>query len=257
VINTHGSRPEEVTSIGKGVGLVTWVVDPENHNCLLPPGYISELLLEGPLVGSGYLNDPDKTAAAFVEDPTWLLRGVPGRSARHGRLYKTGDLVRYSTDRSLIYVGRKDTQVKICGQRVELGEVEYQVQEVLPEARHVVTEVIMPQGRNSSPTLAAFLAINDNSIENNKPEPNDTVSILPITAHIKERLTNRLPNYMILIVLFSMKELPMTRTGKTDRRQLHEIGASFSVQQLAEIRTAGQVTKRQPTCNTEKRIQRI
>jgi aryl carrier-like protein len=99
--------------------------------------------------------------------------------------------------------------------------------------------------------------INDNSIENDKPEPNDTVSILPITAHIEERLTNRLPNYMILTVLFSMKELPMTRTGKTDRRQLREIGASFSVQQLAEMRTAGQVTKRQPTCDTEKRMQRI
>ena len=51
------------------MGLVTWVVDPENHDYLLPLGCIGELLLEGPLVGRGYLNDPDKTAAAFHRGP--------------------------------------------------------------------------------------------------------------------------------------------------------------------------------------------
>ena len=161
-INCSASSPEEATRIGKGAGLVTWVVDPENHDDLLPLGCIGELLLEGPLVGRGYLNDPEKTAAAFIEDPAWLLQGAPGQPGRHGRLYKTGDLVRYNEDGSLTFIGRKDAQVKIRGQRVELGEVEHRVQECMPEARQVVAEVIVPQGENSSPALAAFLQMNDN-----------------------------------------------------------------------------------------------
>ena len=105
-------------AIGKGFGLNTWIVQAETGE-LVPVGHPGELWLEGPLVGRGYLKDPLKTAAAFVEDPLWLLRG-PGR---RGRLYRTGDMVRYNEDGSLVYLGRKDAQVKIRGTRVELGWV--------------------------------------------------------------------------------------------------------------------------------------
>jgi non-ribosomal peptide synthetase component F len=109
--------------IGKGVGQCTWIVDPKNPNLLVPVGVEGELWLEGPLVGLGYLDD-ERTANAFVNDPPWLLNGAPGHCGRQGRLYKTGDLVRYNSDGSLIFVGRKDSQAKIRGQRLELGEVE-------------------------------------------------------------------------------------------------------------------------------------
>ncbi|KAM4054534.1 AMP-binding enzyme [Hirsutella rhossiliensis] len=111
--------------MGKGIGLVTWVVEAENHDALSPLGCVGELLLEGPLVGQGYLDDPERTAAAFIRDPVWLLQGPPGQPGRHGRLYKTGDLVRYNEDGTLTFFGRKDAQVKIRGQRVELGEIEH------------------------------------------------------------------------------------------------------------------------------------
>ena len=254
-INCNASSPEEATRIGKGAGQVTWVVDPENHDHLLPLGCIGELLLEGPLVGRGYLNDPEKTAAAFIQDPAWLLQGAPGRPGRHGRLYKTGDLVRYNEDGSLTFMGRKDAQVKIRGQRVELGEVEHRVQECMPEARQVVAEVIVPQGENSSPALAAFLQMNDTR-ESDEAE-GTTVNILPITADIEEKLAEHLPIYMVPTVFFSMRELPMTATGKTDRKRLREIGGSFSVQKLAEMRTEGRGIKRQPTTEVERQIQRI
>ena len=256
MVNCTVSSPEEATRIGKGVGQVTWVVDPENHNHLLPLGCIGELLLEGPLVGLGYLNDLGKTRAAFVEDPAWLLRGAPGRPGRHGRLYKTGDLVRYNEDGSLTFMGRKDTQVKIRGQRVELGEVEQWVQECMPAARQVVAEVIVPQGENSSPALAAFIQMEDNVTETGEQE-SATAKILTIDADIEEKLADALPSYMVPTVFFSVWELPMTPTGKTDRKRLREIGGSFSVQQLAEMRTAGRGTKRQPTVQAEQQIQRI
>ena len=105
-------------AIGKGFGLNTWIVQAETGE-LVPVGHPGELWLEGPLVGRGYLKDPVKTAAAFIEDPMWLLRGT----GRRGRLYRTGDMVRYNEDGSLVYLGRKDAQVKIRGTRVELGWV--------------------------------------------------------------------------------------------------------------------------------------
>ncbi|KAL4910482.1 hypothetical protein BDW74DRAFT_171947 [Aspergillus multicolor] len=107
-------------NIGRGLSVNTWVVSPRNGQVLAPMYGIGELWLEGPLVGQGYLNDSARTAEAFIDDALWLLE-----MGRHGRLYRTGDLVRYDPDGSLVFVGCKDNQVKIRGQRVELGEVEH------------------------------------------------------------------------------------------------------------------------------------
>jgi non-ribosomal peptide synthetase component F len=75
-------------------------------------------LIEGPIVARGYLNNPEKTAEVFIENPTWANE-IPGQPPR--RLYKTGDLAYFNPDGSINFVGRKDTQVKVRGQRLELG----------------------------------------------------------------------------------------------------------------------------------------
>jgi non-ribosomal peptide synthetase component F len=85
------------------------MVDPMNHNKLVPLGAIGKLLVEGPILAPGYLNDLEKTAAAFIEDLPWLLRGGGGYPGRRGRLYKTGDLVRYDPNGNLVYIGCKDS----------------------------------------------------------------------------------------------------------------------------------------------------
>ncbi|KAI5457580.1 hypothetical protein BGZ63DRAFT_427622 [Mariannaea sp. PMI_226] len=252
-VNSKASSPEEATRLGDGAGVVTWVVDPENHDNLLPLGSIGELLLEGPLVGRGYLNNPEKTAAAFIQDPAWLVRGGPGQPGRHGRVYKTGDLVRYDEDGALTFFGRKDTQVKIRGQRVELGEIEQRVQECFPDAIQVVAEIIVLQGENAKPTLAVFLQKKDSMKKNGA----ETTEMLSIEAGVEDQLAERLPSYMIPTVFFSMNDLPISPTGKADRKQLREIGGSFSVQQLAEIDTTRTVTKQQPTTELERQIQNL
>ncbi len=198
--NHHPSSIEEATCIGKGAGLVTWVVDQDNVNRLLPPGCIGELLLEGPLVGPGYLNDPEKTAAKFINDPLWLLQGSLAQPGRHGRLYMTGDLVRYNEDGSLTFMGRKDAQVKIRGQRVELAEVEHRIQECIPEATQVVAELILPEGEKSSPVLAGFLQMDDCVTE--------TAKIFTIGTDAEDRLAEYLPSYMIPTVFFSIVYQP-------------------------------------------------
>jgi non-ribosomal peptide synthetase component F len=85
------------------------VVDPDNHKSLVPVGVVSELIIKGHILARGYLKDPARTQASFVDDPPWLLRGSYKQPSRHGRLYKTGDLVRYNMDGTLVYLSRKDT----------------------------------------------------------------------------------------------------------------------------------------------------
>ncbi|KAK2819997.1 NRPS, partial [Arthroderma sp. PD_2] len=87
----HLTKHSEGGGIGRGAGMCTWVVDLENPEALAAVGCIGELWLEGPLVGGGYLNDSEKTAKAFIQDPAWLHCGSPDgkRPGRHGRLYRT------------------------------------------------------------------------------------------------------------------------------------------------------------------------
>jgi amino acid adenylation domain-containing protein len=99
----------EATNIGKAVGSVSWITDPDNHDRLMPIGCKGELLIEGPILSRGYLNDPVKTAAAFIGAPEWARSA--GSSGR--RFYCTGDLVQYTSEGEMMYMGRKDNQVKV------------------------------------------------------------------------------------------------------------------------------------------------
>ncbi|KAF1937772.1 acetyl-CoA synthetase-like protein [Clathrospora elynae] len=273
VINTYGPTECSVTCtgyiglqgfksgmIGKSIASVSWVVDPNNHNKLAPLGSIGELLVEGPILARGYLDDAEKTAAAFIEDPAWLLQGGGGHPGRHGRLYKTGDLVSYDPDGNLIYVGRKDSQVKIRGQRVELGEIEHHMRECVPESQQTAVEVIFLGGEKSSATLAAFLQLEDKKIDAlraGKPADNGLPVQMLFLAEVDKQMVDRVPNYMLPSVYFALPQLPMTTSGKTDRKRLREIGASFSAQQLAAMRTSSEGPKRAPSTQAERTMQQL
>ncbi|OAQ96765.1 hypothetical protein LLEC1_00639 [Akanthomyces lecanii] len=185
-------------NIGRPLGVCGWIALPERDHLLAPIGQVGELLIEGPLVGQGYWGEAEKTSAAFIQAPPWLLRGAPGVLGRHGRLYKTGDLMRYNADGTLQFVGRKDAQVKIRGQRVELGEVEHHVQ------KHLGTTAA------ENPPFAAEM----------------------ITPRLNDELAKVLPGYMIPSSYIPIDELPMTGTGKINRRSLREIGSALSREQL-------------------------
>ena len=117
-------RRHKPETIGHPVSCIGWVVDPNNHNRLTPVGCVGELLIQGPSVARGYLGNPEKTAESFVQNPKWLRAFGHGGAAT---LYKTGDLVRQDVvDGTLTYLGRKDNQTKVNGQRLELGKSEPQ-----------------------------------------------------------------------------------------------------------------------------------
>ncbi|KAI1809080.1 peptide synthetase [Poronia punctata] len=221
-------------SIGRGVGAATWVVDPADYNQLVPIGSVGELLIEGPIVGPGYLDEPEKTAAVFVNDPKWLLDGSSRHSGRKGRLYRTGDLVKYDTDGTILFVGRADQQVKLRGQRIELSEIEHNMQANLPPGARVIAEVIRPSGSSGEPTLVGFVA------ERAGPVPDSKPLLGTYSAQVRDALTNMddilsrdLPAYMVPAAYIPLDTMPLLVSAKTDRKRLRELASSLSRQQMA------------------------
>jgi amino acid adenylation domain-containing protein/non-ribosomal peptide synthase protein (TIGR01720 family) len=269
VINSYGPAECSVTSsaaqitpgastvpgIGKALGTRLWIADPIDGSYLVPIGCIGELWIEGPLVGSGYLGEPEKTEISFVKNPSWLLRGTPGVSGRPGRLYRTGDLVRYNTDGSLAFIGRKDNQIKINGQRVELGEIESAIRDSLRTPTRVVVEFVAPKN-TAKPVLMTFMISGQSGTTNpSSPELRlDQVECL--TTGLREKLALRLPSYMVPTAYVPITMFPTTATGKTDRRLLRKIGEELTSSQLSRL--SGPYSDRKPpSTQLERQLQTI
>ncbi|KAI1172004.1 peptide synthetase [Nemania sp. FL0916] len=241
-------------SIGRGVGGTTWIVEPTNHEQLLPIGDVGELLIGGPIVGPGYLNEPDKTDAAFVRDPKWLLAGSATQSGRTGRLYKTGDLVKYDEDGTILFVGRADQQVKLRGQRIELAEIEHNMRDKLPLGTRIAIEVIKPGGPSGEPTLVAFVAERaglvsdaDTLLSSHSPQVQDAL------VDMSSLLSKDLPNYMIPAAYIALEVMPLLVSAKTDRKRLRELGSSLSRKDIAGY-AAMTTPRREPSTAMEVKL---
>ncbi|KAI1299540.1 peptide synthetase [Xylaria venustula] len=238
-------------SIGRGVGAATWIVEPTDHNQLVPVGAVGELLIEGPIVGPGYIGEAEKTATVFISNPKWLLAGSPTRPGREGRLYKTGDLVRYDTDGTILFVGRADQQVKLRGQRIELAEIEYNMRDKLPPGTRIAIEVIKPGGSSGEPTLVAFIAEraglvseSDSLLGSHSPQVQDAL------LNMNSLLSNDLPIYMIPAVYIPLQVMPLLVSAKTDRKRLRELGSSLSWKDIAGYAAAA-TPRREPSTAME------
>lgn len=156
----------------------------------------------------------------------------------------------------MTFVGRKDSQVKIRGQRLELGEVEHWVRTCdVGGAKQVVAEVLVPDGSNSGPMIAAFCEVDGSGGVGS--EPHFGARLLSISKDVVDKLASSLPSYMIPSVFFSISKLPITSTGKLDRRCLCLIGESFSSREITEWKTSESGPKRQPTSELELQVQII
>ncbi|KAL7629849.1 hypothetical protein AAE478_001372 [Parahypoxylon ruwenzoriense] len=245
---------KEHVSIGRGVGGTLWIIDPADHHRLVPIGAVGELLVEGPIVGPGYLNDPEKTAAAFINDPKWLLAGSQQHPGRQGRLYKTGDLVRYDNDGTIVFVGRGDQQVKLRGQRIELAEIEYNMRDKLPPGTRVAAEVIRPGGLTSEPTLVAFIAERAGLVAESESLLGSLSSqVLDYLADINSTLSEHLPIYMVPAAYIPLKMMPLLVSAKTDRKRLRELGHLLSRKDIASF-AAATVPKKEPSTTMEMKL---
>lgn len=184
-------RPEAaIVPIGKPIANVRlYIVDEQR--ALVPIGVAGELCLAGDCLARGYLNRPELTAEKFVANPF-----EPG-----ARMYRTGDLARWLPDGSVQYLGRIDHQVKIRGFRIELGEIEDALARVAGVEQAVV--VAVGTGGEGKRLIAYFTG-------------SDAVD----DAGLKSALRQRLPDYMVPGAFVRLVHVPLTSSGKVDRRAL-------------------------------------
>jgi amino acid adenylation domain-containing protein len=165
-----------------------------------PIGVAGELHIGGIQVGRGYAGRPELTAERFIEDP---FAGVSG-----ARLYKTGDLVRYRQDGAIEYLGRADFQVKFRGFRVELGEIEATLDAHPAVAQSVV---IVREDNPGDQRLVAYVVAARADLS---------------ATELKQHLSQQLPQYMVPGAFVFLQALPLTSSGKVDRKALRAPGRS-------------------------------
>ncbi|MGB8192957.1 MAG: amino acid adenylation domain-containing protein, partial [Chitinophagaceae bacterium] len=164
---------------------------------LCPIGVNGEIYLSGFAVGRGYLNDEEKTRAAFVSDP--FVKG------KKSRMYKTGDIGRLLPDGTMEFYGRQDFQVKIRGHRVEPGEIEHQ----LTKLEGIKNAVVLDrESEDNQKYLVAYIIAEDK------------IDAAAIAAKLREQL----PDYMVPAFFVQLESFPLTPNGKINKKNLPDPG---------------------------------
>jgi amino acid adenylation domain-containing protein len=177
-----------VVVIGKPVANTSVYVMSGGH--MQPTGLAGELCIAGANVARGYLNNPETTAGAFMKDPFIS-----------GRMYKTGDLARFTADGNVEFLGRVDHQAKIRGFRIELGEIENRLLQ-LPGVQNAA--VLAREYENGEKYLCGYVATGGAFDEEGT----------------RTALQRHLPTYMIPAYFVQLETLPLTANGKIDRKAL-------------------------------------
>ncbi|KAK6068790.1 NRPS protein [Seiridium cupressi] len=249
-------RCDHPSNIGRGVGAIIWLTDPEEPNRLAPIGAVGEILIEGPRVARGYLGNVAQTKSAFLRDLAWSKRQDP---ALRRRFYRTGDLGSYNHDGAIAFIGRNDDQVKIYGQRLEIGEVEHQLRVSLPSTVQVAVSVVVP--KHAGKALGAFIVLGDDDDNRDESLLCTSSRSLEQFRHLMEglvaRLGNVLPSYMIPQVYIPIRSLPLSASGKVDRKRLQNVASNYSFEQLSALHGLEAQIPRHPSTTMEKLLRAL
>jgi amino acid adenylation domain-containing protein len=227
-VNTKVTQATDPRDVGSPVaGVSAWIVDPNDHNRLMPLTCPGELVITGPTLARGYLGDPAKTRQAFVH-PRWI-REVDLGEAGLVRAYRTGDLASCDLDGHVRILGRVDSQVKVHGVRVELGEIEAAVLscasgvQVAAQLEVVVNKVELSAsscdgggGGGGEESIVAFLAFGDAP----QISPAD---ITCFVGKLPSLMAARVPMYMVPNHVVALSRFPTTTAGKVDRHALSQL----------------------------------
>jgi len=182
-----------------------------------PIGVTGELCIAGDGVGAGYLNRPELTAEKFIDNPFG-----------EGKLYKTGDLAYWREDGNIVYIGRNDFQIKIRGLRIELGEIENAIDEISGITHAVVVVRKNNEGRQ---LICAFYTGTDVEVKT-----------------IREHIGQKLPKYMMPHIFTHLDDMPLTPSGKVNRKVLPEVDL-YNIDTSAEYEA--------PTTDMQKELCRL
>ncbi|MDR1706772.1 MAG: amino acid adenylation domain-containing protein [Prevotella sp.] len=196
--NKINTKNDWDTSIGKPISNTSvYILDDQLR--LLPIRAIGELYIGGVGVSKGYLNRPDLTNERFIKNP--YQSETDKEDQYNERIYKTGDLVRYTYNGNIEYVGRNDFQVKIRGHRIELGEIEACISNIEGIRQAVV---LTHEHETGGKYLVAYYT-SEQEID---------------LGIIKEYVEKHLPEYMVPPIIIHLGEFPLTVNGKLDRKRL-------------------------------------
>lgn len=191
----------------------SYVLKPGTNRPVLRGG-VGELCITGRLVGKGYLNRPDLTHERF-----------PYIEELGERVYRTGDLVRILHNGDFLFLGRADDQVKLRGQRLELGEINEVIKKNVDGLDHVVTLVLKHSEQQSDQLVTFFVAAKGN-FENN------------LAGQMRHACQSRLPGYMVPTHFIKLPALPLSANNKVDSKQLAKHYNELSVEDLQSISSA-------------------
>ncbi len=184
-----GEAGEEPLPIGKPIDNAQAVILGED-GFLAKEGEEGELCLRGSCLAIGYYGDPERTKASFIQNP--------GCTAYPERIYRTGDLVRRDKDGNLIYLSRRDYQIKHMGYRIELGEIETAVSSL----QEISLNCCLYDGKRSK--IVLFI---EEELEK---------------AYINEKISRLVPDYMLPDKVIHVEKMPINANGKIDRVKLKE-----------------------------------
>ncbi|KAK4938609.1 NRPS protein [Elasticomyces elasticus] len=210
-VHQNVPRTAKPTNIGQqwdNVG--SFVLEPTSQRPVLR-GAVGELCLSGVLVGKGYLNRPDLTAQKFVTLPEFLTR-----------VYRTGDLVRLLHDGSFDFLGRIDDQVKLRGQRLEIGEINYVAMSTDPSIKDVTTMVLKHPAQQRE-QLATFFTTAQNKTRHEKPIIISSAESQSLIEAIQEKCSHSLPPYMVPTHYLPVSSLPLSVNNKVDHKALRAL----------------------------------
>lgn len=191
------------------VGVDCLIGKPVSNTCFyvldsrgrpLPAGATGELYIGGVQVGRGYYRNQELTEQSFLPDPF--------QPEQDARMYRSGDLARWTQDGNIDFIGRKDFQVKLRGFRVELGEIESRLQ-VHPSVSEAVIAVWGTKTENMG--LVAYYTLKPGSEMKDDRE---------LATSLKQHLASSLPEYMIPFAYIRLEAMPVNVSGKLDRKQL-------------------------------------
>ncbi|WP_436955878.1 non-ribosomal peptide synthase/polyketide synthase [Staphylococcus sp. AS1337] len=192
--------------IGKPIANTqAYILDEDNH--VMGIGVSGELVIGGVNVTEGYLNRPELTQEKFVDNPFG-----------EGKLYRTGDLARWNADGNISYSGRIDEQVKIRGYRIELGEIE----SVLRQNKAILDVAVITKPMVDGELAICVYIVSDQVIDFDA---------------VKTELNHKLPDYMVPSYMTQIDELPVSSSGKLNKRALPEIKVEGKVYVAPETET--------------------
>ena len=190
-ISGRPSSPASIIPVGQPISNTAVLIVKGGRLCGI--GEIGDIYIHTPFATKGYYQDPEATAASFVPHPLEPENGQ--------RVYRTGDMGRYLPDRSVEFIGRLDSQVKVNGIRVELGEVERAINGHPDVEQGVILAITSPHNEK---TLACYYT-----------------EAKPVTSEsLREHLSTILPDYMVPTFFVRMDEFPLNINGKVDRKAL-------------------------------------